>query len=168
MRRNRTRYDVDYAGYSLRLPGPRIGWSIDAKNVELRIPAFESGEQKLIDLFEKANEPPYYGSEHLLNFSVVFPEVWDKAVKLVGIDKAGPYCKQEYKDSYYQWTKNGDFGIQWHLAAEKKADLTFHRNGAYRLIKQNLPRKEALNQSCIDYAKQARLRRDDPRQDRLP
>ncbi|MHC4278447.1 MAG: DNA polymerase, partial [Planctomycetota bacterium] len=36
-------------------PAPgREWWSLDAKNLELRIPAYEAGEQEMIELFERA------------------------------------------------------------------------------------------------------------------
>lgn len=68
--------------FNLRFPfGPAPGrehWSFDFKNIEKRIPAYESGEQTFIDLFEKANEPPYFGSDHILKFSVVYPHLWER------------------------------------------------------------------------------------------
>lgn len=141
-------------GTSLRyclgpLPG-REWWSLDAQNIELRIPAYESGEQSLIELYERPNDPPYYGSNHLLNFSVVYPDVWEEALDKVGYEKVGPHCKSRegHKDSYYQWCKNGDFAIQYG-AGETKADATFRRRGAYRKLKERFAKLEALNQKYV-------------------
>jgi len=137
-------------------PG-RVWFSLDAKNIELRIPAYESGERDLIDLFEASDKPPFYGSNHLLNFSVVYPEIWDEAIKIVGLKKAGEYCKSTYVNTYYQWCKNGGFAIQY--GAQDKADGTgtadraFHKPGAHALLKERFSKLEVLNQKCINQAK---------------
>lgn len=139
-------------GRSLRAlfgPGPgREWWSLDAKNIELRVPAYESGERLLIDLFERMKEPPFYGSEHLLNFSVIYPDIWDDAVKRVSIEKAGPWCKTTYKATWYQWVKNLDFALQYNCG-KATAERAAHRFGVYSLLKKSFPKKEALNQKCI-------------------
>jgi DNA polymerase I-like protein with 3'-5' exonuclease and polymerase domains len=143
-------------GYNIREafgPGPgREWWSHDYENIELRLPGYKSGEQLLIDLFEKADEPPYYGSEHLLNFSVVYPDIWAQAVKEVGLDQAGPWLKKKYKDTWYQWCKNGDFAVGYG-AGDATADTAFHRKGARKLLIERFSRKEALNQECIAFAR---------------
>lgn len=134
--------------------GPEPGWewySLDGKNLELRIPFYACGEEELIALFERPNEPPFYGSTHLLNFSVIYPEIWAAAIKQVGIEKAGPFCKKTYDASYYQWCKNGGFAIQYG-AGEKKADATFQRPGAYRLLKTRFAKLEKYTQEQITYA----------------
>lgn len=134
-------------------PAPgREWWSMDGKNLELRIPAYESGERDLIDLFERSKEPPFYGSQHLLNFSVVYDDVWQSAVDEVGIDKAGPWCKEQYESTFYQWVKNGDFAIQYNCG-EKTADRAFHRPGSFRRLKSKFSKLEALNQWCISQAR---------------
>lgn len=148
----------DDTGYEIlsvrRCFGPREGrewYSMDAKNIELRIPAYKSGEPALIALFEKPDEPPFYGSQHLLNFSVVYPDVWADAVGKVGLDKAGPWCKKTYASTYYQWDKNGDFAIQYNCG-EATADRTFRRKGAFRALKHRFNKLEGLNQAKIRFA----------------
>lgn len=147
-------------------PAPgREWWSMDAKNIELRIPAYECGERELIDLFEKMDQPPYYGSEHLLNFSTVYPNIWESELRALeeelGSAKAalaavGPHCKKKYAASWYQWCKNGDFAVGY--GAMDKADGTgtadraFHKPGAHALLKSRFANKEALNQKYIDFA----------------
>lgn len=136
-------------------PAPgREWWSLDAKNIELRLPAYLSGEEELISLFERADEPPYYGSEHLLNFSTVYPDIWEEALNKVGTEKVGPYCKEEYKDTWYRWCKNGDFAVGYN-AVERPggtADRAFHRDGSHRRLKSRFAKKEHLNRQCIDFA----------------
>lgn len=133
-------------------PAPnREWWSLDYKNLELRIPAYHSGEQELIELFERPDDPPYYGSNHILNFHTIHPEIWAEAEKEVGWDKVGPYCKKKYADTWYQWTKNGDFAIQYQ-AGHVTADAAFHKKGAHRILKSRFAKQEALNQRCIAFA----------------
>lgn len=136
------------------MPG-REWWSADAQNIELRLPAYKSGQQVLIDLFERPEEPPYYGSTHLLNFHTVYPDIWDTAVREVGLDKAGPYCKKRYADSWYQWCKNGGFAVQYGAVEREQgtADLAFHRAGSHARLKARFDRLAELNQSCIDHGK---------------
>lgn len=139
--------------------GPRPGrewWSLDCKNVELRLPAYKSGEQELIDLFERPDDPPYYGSEHLLNFSTVYPDIWEKELRKVGIKKVGPHCKEVYKDTWYQWCKNGDFAVAYGAIDKPDgtgtADRAFHRPGSHARLKERFANKEKLNQECIRFA----------------
>src|SRR6185369_18002322 len=98
-------------------------------------PAYECGEKDLIDLFEREKDPPYYGSEHILNFSIVYEDLWAAAVKEVGLDKAGPYCKKKYAASWYQRCKNGDFAVGYGAVnrADGKgtADRAFGRPGSH-------------------------------------
>lgn len=131
-------------------------WSIDAKNIELRIPAYESGEAEIIELFENPDRSPYFGSTHLLNFHTVYPELWDKAVREVGIDNAGSYCKNFYKATNYQWCKNGGFAVQYG-AVDKEggggtADKAFHRIGAHALLRSRFDKLETLNRKWIRFA----------------
>jgi DNA polymerase I-like protein with 3'-5' exonuclease and polymerase domains len=140
-------------GFNLRLcfgPAPgREWWSLDAKNIELRIPAYESGQKDLIDLFERPDDPPFYGSTHLLNFSVVYPDLWEKELREVGLEKVGPHCKKKYASSWYQWCKNGGFKLQY---GGINADPTFHRVGATDVLRSRFSKLEALNQHYIRYA----------------
>lgn len=158
---NVSKLNIDERVKSLRyLFGPPPGyewWSMDAANIELRIPAYESGEPDLIALFEKPNEPPFYGSVHALNFSVVFPDIWKKVLKEVGPTKVAAACKSRYKDANYQWVKNGGFAIQYGAverdAGEGTADRAFHKPGAHALLKSRFVRQEQLNCYHVDYAR---------------
>lgn len=138
-------------------PAPGREWyCMDAANIELRIPAYESNEVEMIELFEKPNEPPYYGSQHALNFSVVFPEIWEKIMKEVGPEKCGRTCKERYKSTNYQWVKNGGFAVQYGAVnrddGEGTADRAFHKPGAHSLLKQKFSRLEKLNSYWIKFA----------------
>ncbi len=139
----------NYSGYS-RIsvrncfgPLPDREWySMDFSNIELRIPAYESGERAMIELFEKPNDAPYFGSYHLLNASIIYPdEFWPIA------DKKGEF-KRKYRSTLYTYDKNGGFAIQYGCG-ERKADATFRRKGAFRRLKEKLPKVAALNQKYI-------------------
>ena len=136
-------------GFNLRyIFGPMRGqvwYSIDYENLELKIPAYEAGEDVMIEIFEKPNEPPYFGSYHLLNASIVYPdEFWPIA------DEEGLF-KKKYKATLYQWIKNFGFAIQYG-AQEATADRAAHKVGAFKAVKAKLQKIEALNQRCIDRA----------------
>ena len=52
----------------------REWYRMDFKSIESRIPPYECGEPKMIEIFEKPNEPPYWGNMYLLTASVLYPE----------------------------------------------------------------------------------------------
>lgn len=140
------------------VPG-REWWSLDAQNIELRLPAYEAGEEEMIALFEEPTKPPYYGSNHLLNFHTVYPELWEQELAEHGLDKVGPAVKKKYASTYYQWAKNGGFAVQYG-AIERDggvgtADRAFHRAGSHARLKQRfraIHGKGGLNDRCIKYA----------------
>lgn len=139
-------------------PAPgREWWSFDYKNLELRLPAYESGEADLIALFERCDDPPFFGSEHLLNFSVVYPEIW--TAELPHQMKDPEHVKKKYKDTYYQWVKNGDFALNYGAVNKEDgtgtADRTFRRAGSQSRLEARFAKKSALNQKQIDHARRA-------------
>ncbi len=140
-------------------PAPgREWWVCDAKNIELRLPAYESGEAEMIALFERPDDPPFYGSNHMLIFSVLWPELWEAAVREVGLEKAGPYCKKRYADTQYQWTKNGNFAVQYGAIDREDglgtADLAYHQPGAQAKIKARFKKLEELNRRWVRFAEE--------------
>lgn len=142
-------------GFNLRQgfgPEPDREWfSLDAKNIELRLPFYKCKQPELIELFERPDDPPFYGSNHILNFSVVYPDLWAEAVREVGLDKAGPHVKKKYASTWYQWCKNGGFAIQYQ-AGERTADAAFHRQGCWRLLKERFNKLTQLNETCVRFA----------------
>ncbi|MEK0326711.1 MAG: DNA polymerase, partial [Nitrosopumilus sp.] len=125
-------------------------WSLDAKNIELRIPAYEAGEEEMIAIFEKQDEPPYYGSYHLLIFDILHPEKWDRNDP-EGLLKA----KKEYSSTWYQWTKNGNFAVQYGaVASSGTADRAYHVDGAQLVVEKRFGKIKELNERMIAYAKE--------------
>lgn len=149
-------------GFNLRyafgpLPG-REWWVRDAQNIELRLPAYESGEKELIELFENPEKPPYYGSTHLLNFHTVYPDIWDEELKAVGFEKVGPHCKKKYASTYYQWCKNGGFAIQYGAVESDDgwgtADKSFHRQWSHKKLKSRFSKLSKLNEKWMRFAEE--------------
>lgn len=141
---------TDENGRNLRycfgpMPG-REWWSLDAKNIELRIPAYEAGEDAMIELFERPDDPPYYGSNHLFFFDILHPEKFAQH---------GAKVKKVYADTWYQWTKNGDFAVQYGAVAESgTADRAYHMVGAQAKIEGRLTNIKRLSRQMIDHANQ--------------
>lgn len=116
------------------MPG-REWWSMDGKNLELRIPAYEAGETELIYVFDHPDDPPYYGSYHLVVFDALHPELFRQHGKKV---------KDLYESTYYQWIKNGNFACIYG-AQRKKADQTYHLVGAYDKVRDRFPKIAQLS-----------------------
>lgn len=147
-------------GFNLRYgfgPAPgREWWTLDAENIELRIPAYKCGEAEQIALFERPKDPPFYGSNHMLIFSILWPDLWNDALKRFGQTKVAAFCKEEYESNYYQWTKNGNFAVQYGATDRDDglgtADRAYHQPGAQAKIKARFKKLAALNDWCIKFA----------------
>ncbi len=144
-----------YEYRSMRLAfGPAPGrewWSCDAKNIELRLPFYEAKEPALIELFERPDDPPYYGSNHLANFHAVYPDIWAEVEREVGYEKVGPTCKKRFGNSWYQYCKNGGFAKQYG-GQRRKVDSTFRKDGAFDLLDSKFANLAKLNKKQIQFA----------------
>ncbi len=107
------------------LPG-REWYSMDYSNIEMRIFAYRSGDQQLIDAFERGEKV------HLIFARILHPE------KMEYCDKNGLDFSQVYESSWYQWIKNGNFALIYG-AQKARADATYHVPGAYEKIRAHLP-----------------------------
>ncbi len=120
-------------------------WTMDAKNIELRLPAYEAGETEMIKLFERPDDAPYYGSYHLLVFDTLHPEKFAKH---------GIKCKDVYDSTWYQWTKNGNFAVQYGaIESSGTADRAYHVPGAQKIIQGRFKNIAKLNQRQIEFAR---------------
>lgn len=138
--------------YNLRYCfGPKEGrewWALDYDNLELRLPAYESGEQMMIQIFEEPDKAPYFGSYHLLIFDLLHPDKWNRNDPK-GLLKA----KEEYKSTWYGWTKNFNFATQYGAQeGSGTADQAAHVPGAQRMIGKKLKKVEALTNKYIAMA----------------
>ena len=138
-------------GFNLRycfgpLPG-REWWALDYNNLELRIPAYEAGEKEMIALFEKPNEPPYFGSNHLLVFSILHPEKWNHK------DPEGLLKAKKIHEPWYGRTKNGNFAVQYGAMEQSgTADRAYGVSGAQRKIQKRFPAIKRFSEYQIAYA----------------
>lgn len=130
-------------GFNLRLcfgPAPgREWWSLDAKNIELRIPTFECGEEALMEVFLHPERPPYFGSYHLVIADLLHPEEFKKH---------GKRFKDVHESTLYQWVKNGNFAVIYG-AQEETADRTYHVRGAYKRIRHRFPKIAQLSDRML-------------------
>lgn len=139
--------------------GPQPGrewWSLDYSNIELRIPAYESGESEMIALFEKPDEPPYFGSQHMLISHILWPKEFDACYsKFEQTGNEGDLFNKRYKATIYQWVKNGDFAVTYGAIEESgTADAAYHLKGAQAKIKARFSKIDELNQLQIAYARE--------------
>jgi DNA polymerase I-like protein with 3'-5' exonuclease and polymerase domains len=152
----------DDSGLSLRYcfgPAPgREWWSLDAKNLELRIPAYECEEEDFIALFERPDDPPYFGSNHLLIAHVLHPKLFEACVATEG-ELKGEVDGRVFKKRHlqvYKCVKNGNFAVTYgaidRADGKGTADRAYGMPGAHARIKQRFRKMEALNQKWIRYA----------------
>lgn len=137
-------------------PAPgREWWSLDYKNIERRIPAYEAGEEEIIALFESPDEPPYFGSEHLLVAHIQFPSEFEACTDGRG-NLDGRIFKKRYASTLYRRTKNFDFAVQY-MAVDKEdgtgtADRTIGIPGAQAKVAARFSKQAALNKWCVQFA----------------
>ncbi len=126
-------------------PAPgREWWGMDFESIEKRIPTYECMEPALIELFERPNDPPYWGSDHNLLASLLWPDLYNPIAHIRG----------EFKRRYvneYKRGKNTNFAKQYG-AGRRKVDATAKVPGAYDLIDRGTPRLAALQRHYLDLA----------------
>lgn len=123
--------------------GPRPGcfWvDADFENIELRIPAYVSGDKRLIEAFEKGV------SVH----EIIAEELNGPKAKWKTLNKADWKKSPEYKR-----TKNGNFALIYG-ASPRKADATYGVDGAYERLCKRFSKLMKLMQSVIEKAEKNR------------
>lgn len=125
------------------VPG-REWWCLDYENIELRIPAYEAGEREMIELFERPDAPPYFGSHHLLVAHKLHRQLFEAC-------RDGKEFKARYKATWYQWVKNGNFAVQYG-AQQATADRAYHLDGAYEIVREAFSRMAELNDKWVAFA----------------
>lgn len=130
-------------------PAPgREWWGLDYENLELRIPAYDCMEPAMLELFEHPEKPPYFGSYHLLIFSILHPDKYDPDDPM-GLKKA----KEKYETTYYKYTKLGNFAeLYGAVESSGTADRAFRVKGAQRIVAERLTRKSELNRRWVEFA----------------
>jgi len=119
------------------LPG-RIWYSLDYNNIEMRLFAWESKDDSLINAFLSGR------SVHLIIAEILHPQEFARH---------GDNFKKVFESTLYQWIKNGNFSLLYG-AGERKADATYRVKGAYRRIRKMLPNIDDFMSSKFNEAKE--------------
>jgi DNA polymerase I-like protein with 3'-5' exonuclease and polymerase domains len=117
---------------------------MDFESIEKRIPAYQCMEPALIEIFEKKDEPPYWGSDHNLLCSLLWPDLYNPIAHIKG----------EFKKKYineYKRAKNTNFAKQYG-AGKRKVDATAGVPGAFEKISRGMPKLAALQAYYLDLA----------------
>ena len=112
----------------------------------------------MIRLFENPDVPPYFGSNHLLTFSTIYPDIWQQGLDLVGLEKVGEWCKTVQK-AWYKRGKNFIFSVQYGSQFREDgtgtADRAAGRPGSHAKMRDRFPRIHGpggLNEACCRFA----------------
>lgn len=125
------------------MPG-REWWTMDYHNIERRIPAFESGEPKMVEVFERPDEPPFFGSLYCLTASVLYPdEYWPLA------DRKDAFKKE--RPNLYKRSKFFDLAKQYGCGRKKGDALSGIRN-SFDLVDNEFPLLSALQRHYLNMA----------------
>ena len=132
--------------------GPAPGrefWSLDYESIEARIPAYESGEEKLVEVFERPNQPPYWGNLYYLTASLLYPDEFGGCCHERDLfkERFGPGCSRNlYKRAkFFVLAKN--YG-----AGRRKGDLLSGVEDSYDLVDGELPKLAALQRHYLRQA----------------
>lgn len=130
--------------YAFGPPEGYVWYAFDAENIELRIPAFESGEEEMIGVFQ-SNEPPFYGSYHLLIASILWPKQFDDSIR------RGLHFKQAYPQ-LYKWVKNGNFATLYG-GSDKTINQAYHHENAAQIIRSRFRKLARLSNTIYWFAR---------------
>ncbi len=109
----------------------REWWCMDYKSIEARLPAYESGEQKMIDVFERSNEPPYWGNLYNLTASVLYPKEYMPLKDTEGLFRK-MHDRLYKRAKFFVLAKN--YG-----AGRRKGDLLSGIENSYDLVDNEFP-----------------------------
>ncbi len=126
-------------------PAPGREWyCMDYRSIEARLPACEANEPKMVEVFEKSAEGPYWGNLYNLAASILYPdEYWSTAHK-EGLFRE-LYPKLYKKAKFFILAKN--YG-----AGRKKGDLLTGIIDSYDLFDNELPMLAALQSHILKEA----------------
>jgi len=113
-------------------PAPgRIWYTMDYESIERRIPAYESRELKMVEVFEHPDEPPYWGNLYLLTASVLYPdEFWPRAEEKDRFKREQPRL--------YKRSKFFDLAKQYGCG-KRKGDLLSGIAGSFDRVDSKFP-----------------------------
>ena len=120
--------------------GPEEGYVhlvYDLVNIEMRIWGYAVGNKEMKRLFDTKQ------SFHNEIAKILYPQEYAICVE------EDITFKNKYKETLYQWIKNGNFSIIYG-AGQNKADLTYKKPGAYNLLVDRFPEVPVFTQAKID------------------
>lgn len=125
------------------MPG-REFWSMDYESIEARIPAYESGEPKLVQIFECPNEAPYWGNLYYLMASILYPVEFNECCHNKGL----------FKERYPRLYKQAKFFLlaKQYGAGHKKGDILSKVTNSYSMVDGDLPKLAALQAHYLNFA----------------
>ena len=123
-------------------PAPgREWWRMDYKSIERRIPAYESAEPKMMEVFERPKEAPYWGNLYNLTASILYPEqYWPLA------EVEGAFRKEHPR--LYKQAKFFDLAKQYG-AGRRKGDALSRVKDSFDLVDNEFPLLAALQQKYL-------------------
>lgn len=146
-------YDSPAIKYVFGPEDDREWWDMDGTNLERRICAYKAKETAIIELFERPDDPPYYGSEHLLTAHVLFPEAFERESRLPDGTLDGRRWRDNHKkDGKYRNVKGAVFAAQYR-AGDATVDRVVNLPGARRRMISRFANQEALNSECMAFAR---------------
>ena len=126
----------------------REWWRMDFKSIENRIPPYECGEPKMIEVFEKPDDPPYWGSLYYIAASVLYPdEFWS-------CSQHSPDHPEGFKKKYPLLYKRAKFFLlaKQYGAGRAKGDLLSKVKNSYDRVDNEFPLLAALQAKYLDMA----------------
>lgn len=135
-------------------PAPgREWWKADFRSIERRIPVYECGEPKMVEVFEEPDSPPYWGSLYYLTASVLYPdEFWPCA-------EYPPDDKRSFKKAHpvlYKRAKFFDLARQYGCG-RAKGDLLSRVTNSFDLVENEFPIFTALQAKYLKDAERTRF-----------
>lgn len=139
-------------------------WSMDYESIEARIPAYESGEAKLVQIFEHPDEAPYWGNLYYLMASILYPEFYDVVCpKCISNNCSNPdhplpvslsTIKTGFKEVYPRLYKQAKFFLlaKQYGAGKAKGDLLSKVKDSYSMVDGDLPLLAALQRRYLSDA----------------
>lgn len=121
----------------------REWWRLDYRQIEARIPAYESGEPKLVQLFDRPDDPPHWGSTYNLVASIFYPREYAPCAADGSFKKREPRL---YKRAKFFWLAR-QYG-----AGRRKGDLLAGFGGASDMVERDLPLLAALQAKYLRQA----------------
>ena len=122
----------------------REWWRMDFKSIEARIPAYESEEPALVQVFDHPKEPPYWGSQYNLVASILYPQEYAPCA-----DREGSFKREQpvlYKRAkFFVLARN--YG-----AGRRKGDRLAGFAGASDMVESGLPKLTALQAHYLHLA----------------